>query len=339
MGNNDKNHDDGPDNLKGETRRDFIKKAGMVAASGVALTSLATSAGVSLASPLDKNANLPPEDKPLKGRTALISGAARGIGLAMAVRLAQDGANIAMLDIASPYALSDIISYPLSSKQDLEQAVNLVKQQGVKAIPLIADVRDRAQMLSATNRAAQILGGIDIVIANAGISNGTGFENESDKIFKGIMDVNVAGVANTIHPAVPYLEKSKFGGKVIAISSVAGRRGVSQLASYSASKWAVIGLVKSLALDLGDKNITVNAIAPTAVKTVMWHGEKSSDAMKNLSNAAMELFVKSYHSLPTGSIHPEEIANAAAFLVSDNARYISGTTLDVNAGWSGQMTG
>ncbi len=338
MNNNDDNHDDESCNSEKASRRDFIKKAGIVAASGVALASLPTS-GISLASPSDENANSSSKDKPLKGRTALISGAARGIGLAMAVKLAQDGANIAMLDIASPNALSDIISYPLSSRQDLEQAVALVKQQGVNAIPLIADVRDRAQMLAATNKAAQTLGSIDIVIANAGISNGAGFENESNKIFKGIMEVNVAGVANTIHPAIPYLEKSKFGGKVIAISSVAGRRGVSQLASYSASKWAVIGLVKSLALDLGSSNITVNAIAPTAVKTIMWHGEKSSDAMKNLSNAAMELFVKSYHSLPTGSIHPEEIANAAAFLASDNARYISGTTLDVNAGWSGQMTG
>ena len=317
------------------SRRDFIKKAGMVAAGGVAL---ASGAGAALASTENPEAQAP-KDKPLKGRTALITGAARGIGLAMAVKLAQDGANIAMLDIADPDAMKNTISYPLSSKNDLEQAVALVKQQGTKAIPLIADVRNRAQMLEATNHTAQTFGGLDIVIANAGISNGVGFERENEDIFNEVMNVNVTGVANTVHPAIPYLKQSKHGGRVIAISSVAGRRGVAELASYSASKWAVVGLMKSLALDLGHYNITANAIAPTAVKTIMWHGEDTSDTMRKLTNSAMETFVKSYHSLPTGSIHPEEIANAAAFLASDSAKYISGITLDVNAGWSAQMTG
>tara|TARA_R110001592_G_scaffold20926_17_gene84725 strand:+ start:3037 stop:4029 length:993 start_codon:yes stop_codon:yes gene_type:complete len=326
---NNKPKDDADD----ASRRDFIKKAGLVTASGVALASLPGVVRAAEGSEGDTT------DKPLKGRTALITGAARGIGLAMAMKLAQQGANIALLDIASPNALQGIISYPLSSRQDLEQATALVKKQGVGAIPLIADVRNRAQMLESINNAVQTFGGLDIVIANAGISNGAGFENENETIFKEIMNVNVAGVANTVHPAIAHLKKSKYGGRVIAISSVAGRRGVAELASYSASKWAVIGLMKSLSLDLGRYKITANAIAPTAVKTVMWQGEDTDNPIKNISNTAMDLLVKSYHSLPTGSIHPEEIANAAAFLASDNAHYISGITLDVNAGWSGQMTG
>ncbi len=328
------NNDDSNDDTDKASRRDFIKKAGMVAAGGVAMPSMP---GAAMATSTDAKTT-ENSHNPLKGRTALITGAARGIGLAMALKLAQDGANIALLDIASPDALKGIISYPLSSKTDLEQAVALVKKQGVNAIPLIADVRNRGQMHEAINTAAQTFGGSDIVIANAGISNGVGFENENETIFQEILNVNVTGVANTVHPAIPYLKKSK-GGRVIAISSVAGRRGIAELASYSASKWAVIGLMKSLALDLGRYNITANAIAPTAVKTVMWHGEDSMNPIKNLSNSAMEMFVKSYHSIKTGSVHPSEIANAAAFLASDNAKLISGITLDVNAGWSAQMTG
>lgn len=329
------NNDDSNDNTDKASRRDFIKKAGIVAAGGVAMASMP---GAAMATSADAKTT---EDnhKLLEGRTALITGAARGIGLAMALKLAQNGANIALLDIANPDALKRVISYRLSSKKDLEQATALVKQQGVNAIPLIADVRNRGQMQEAINTAAQTFGSLDIIIANAGISNGVGFENENETIFQEIMNVNVTGVANTVHPAIPYLKKSKSGGRVIAISSVAGRRGIAELASYSASKWAVIGLMKSLALDLGPYNITANAIAPTAVKTVMWHGEDSMNPIKNLSNSAMEMFVKSYHALKTGSIHPSEIANAAAFLASDNAKLISGITLDVNAGWSAQMTG
>ena len=182
-------------------------------------------------------------------------------------------------------------------------------------------------------------GHIDIVVANAGVSNGGAFEDQNEQAFKDIMDVNVTGVANTVHATLPHLKNSTYGGRIVTISSVAGRRGVDVLAAYSASKWAVIGLTKSLALDLGRHNITVNSIAPTAIKTSMWHGNNPNSAIRGVQNSAMEEYVKAFHSLPTGSLSPDEIANAAAFLASDNAKYISGTTLDVNAGWSGQLTG
>ncbi|MGN7438624.1 MAG: SDR family NAD(P)-dependent oxidoreductase [Alcanivorax sp.] len=320
------------------SRRDFIKKAGMVAASGVAM---ATVPGVAhaTANQAEKSIVANMKTKPLNGRSVLITGAARGIGLAMALKMAEDGANIALLDIAAPNAMQGIVNYALSSKEDLDMAVSLVKAKGVKAVPLIADVRSRSQMNDAVKQAVKALGRLDIVVANAGISNGDGFEKETDRIFQEIMNVNVTGVANTAHAAIPYLKQNKKGGRIIAISSVAGRRGVSQLTSYSASKWAVIGLVKSLALDLGEHNITVNAIAPTAVQTVMWRGADNGEMINKIKNSAMDMLVRNYHALPTGSIHPDEIANAAAFLASDNAKYVSGITLDVNAGWSGQMTG
>lgn len=320
------------------TRRDFIKKAGMLAAGGVAMTAI-PAAAQNTVSQAEKNIVANMKTKPLNGRNALITGAARGIGLAMALRLAEDGANVALLDIANPNALKGIISYPLSSKEDLDNATSLVKQQGVKAVSVVADVRNRSQMQSAVKQAAGALGGLDIVIANAGISSGDGFERESNKTFQEIMNVNVTGVANTAHAAIPYLKESKKGGRIIGISSVAGRRGVAELASYSASKWAVVGLMKSLALDLGDDNITVNAIAPTAVQTVMWRGADKGEIINKIQNSAMDMLVRNYHALPTGSIHPKEIASAAAFLASDDAKYISGITLDVNAGWSAQITG
>ncbi len=309
------------------SKRDFLKKAGSVALGTAAI----------VASPAIANASGTTKQKPLAGQTALITGAARGIGAAIAVKLAQQGANIALIDIANPDALYKTITYTLASKDDLNKTAEEIISKGAKALPIIADVRNRNEMNKAVAKTVETFGGLDIVIANAAIAaGGKSLESEPEHVIKDIMDVNVSGVANIAAASAKHLKKSKQGGRLIAISSVSGRQGVGHIASYCASKWAVIGLMKSLSLELGPDNIRVNCIAPTGVKTTMLLGNYTEG---DWGSGAMDTAIRSYHSLPVGLLEPEDIANAAAFLASDEAKHISGITLDVNAGLSGKITG
>lgn len=311
-----------------QSKRDFIKKAGSLALGAAALGTTPVLAAVT---------NIPTKHRPLAGQTALITGAARGIGAAIALKLAEQGANIALLDIANPNALQDTISYKLASQDDLNKTTEKITATGAKSLPIIADVRDRAAMKKAVAQTVSTFGNLDIIVANAAIAPKTAlFEHEDQSVLKALMDVNVGGVANTAHASIPALKTAKNGGRFIAISSVSGRQGMSHIATYAASKWAVIGLIKSLSLELGPHNITANCIAPTGVKTTMLLGAYDE---KSWSASATDLMAREHHSLPIGLLEPEDIANAAAFLASNDAAHISGITLDVNAGWSGKLTG
>lgn len=310
-----------------KSKRDFLKKASGVALSAAAL---AASPSIATASPNQKT-------KPLSGQTALITGAARGIGAAIALKLAEQGANIVLVDIADPEALKATISYKLASQDDLNASTLAVKNTGATALPIIADVRRRKEMKNAVKQTIEKFGTLDIVVANAAIAGGgTSLDKESEKTLKDILDINVAGVANIAAASADALRQSKKGGRLIAISSISGRQGVSHIASYCASKWAVIGLMKSLSLELGPHNIRVNTIAPTGVKTTMLLGNYQENSW---SSSAIDNAIKQHHSLPVGLLEPKDIADAAAFLASDEAKHISGITLDVNAGLSGKITG
>lgn len=309
------------------SKRDFLKKAGNIALGAAAVT----------VAPSVLHASDKTSEKPLKGQTALITGAARGIGAAIARKLADLGANITLVDIANPDALAGTITYKLASQTDLNKTTESVLARGVQALPIVADVRSRTAMKNAVEQTIKTFGNLDIVIANAAIAGGgTTLDAENEAVLKDIMDVNVCGVANIAVASTPYLKQSKQGGRLIAISSISGRQGVSHIASYCASKWAVIGLIKSLSLELGSSNIRVNAIAPSGVKTTMLLGNYSENSW---TGNAMDATLRQHHSLPVGLLDPEDIADAAAFLASDQAKHITGITLDVNAGLSGKITG
>lgn len=312
------------------TRRDFIRNAGSLALGGAIMT--AAPAFASSLSPNEKHT------KPLEGKAALITGGARGIGRAIALRYAQEGANIAIIDIANPNGLS-AIKYKLASNEDLQKTAADIQKLGVKALPIIADVRDLNAMNKAVYETNEAFGRIDIVVANAGVAGTARFENQPPDMMQQIMDVNVIGVANTIMPAVDYLRKSPDGGRIIAISSISGRRGIAGTAAYNASKWAVTGMIKTLALELGHMSITANCIAPTAVRTMMMTNAAGGSNAEAVNIGAINAIMEEFHALPVGMLEPEEIANAAAFLAGNQARYISGMTLDVNAGISGEITG
>lgn len=315
------------------SRRDFIKNAGSVALGGAAMLSAPALASSLSSAPQDSTPK-----KPLAGKTALITGAARGIGRAIALRYAQDGANVALLDIADPRGLS-AIKYPLGSSEELNETAQKAKELGVNVLPIVADVRDLNTMKKAIFNAYDKLGSLDIIVANAGVAATQRFEDQSAEMMQQIMDVNIIGVANTIIPAIPHLGKSPEGGRIIAISSISGRRGIAGTAAYNASKWAVTGMIKTLALELGPMSITANCIAPTAVRTTLLTNAVTGSATEEANAGTLNAIMEEFHSLPVGMLEPEEIANAAAFLAGDQARYVSGMTLDVNAGISGEITG
>jgi len=268
-------------------------------------------------------------DGPLKGKVALITGAARGQGRAHAVRLASEGADIIGIDICAPIAS---VPYPLATADDLAATVKLVEDTGARIVAKEADVRDRASLSDAVQAGVDELGRLDIVIANAGIAP----MQSGDDGWRDVIDVNLTGVYNTIKAAIPTLVKQGAGGSIVLISSAAGLAGVGSpdagSVGYAAAKHGVVGLMRVYANLLAKQNIRVNSIHPTGVETPMidndftrgWLAKMAaeSDSPGSMGNA-----------LPVEVLQPEDIANAVAWLVSDQARYITGVTLPVDAGF------
>ena len=265
----------------------------------------------------------------LKGKVALITGAARGQGRAHAVRLASEGADIIGVDICAPIAS---VPYPLATADDLAATVKLVEDTGARMVAKEADVRDRASLSEAVQAGVDELGRLDIVIANAGIAP----MQSGDDGWRDVIDVNLTGVYNTIKAAIPTLVKQGAGGSIVLISSAAGLAGVGSpdagSVGYAAAKHGVVGLMRVYANLLAKQNIRVNSIHPTGVETPMidndftrgWLAKMAaeSDSPGSMGNA-----------LPVEVLQPEDIANAVAWLVSDQARYITGVPLPVDAGF------
>jgi NAD(P)-dependent dehydrogenase (short-subunit alcohol dehydrogenase family) len=270
----------------------------------------------------------------LSGKTALITGAARGIGRAIAVAFARSGADVAALDIANPDAYRDILGYPLGSQEELDETVGLVEAEGRRAIGLRADVADKRAVQDAVAHTLGRLGRLDIVVANAGVGGGGRLQDVSTSHFKTVLDINLTGAANTIQAAIPHMIE-RNSGRIIAVTSIAGRMGSAGQSDYAASKWGLVGLVKSAAVDLGPHNITVNAIAPTAVRTGIF-----GELLDNPEFAAgLETVLRHGHTLPVGMLEPDDMTGAAVFLASPAAQYISGAVLDVAAGYNAHYTG
>ena len=305
-----------------EGRRNFL------VGSGLGLAALATTASA-------QNSDNAEEVSPkiLKDQVALVTGAARGIGKAIAVALAEAGANIVALDIAKDI---DGHGVKLSRPDDLKATVTELEELGVKATSIQADIRDLKAMQAAVQTCVNKFGMIDILIANAGIAGDQPFLKNEDADYSRhwglIADVNIKGTANTLRAVLPQLAKQR-SGRVVMTSSTFGRHGNAANPAYVSSKWATTGLMKAAALEMGPHNVTVNAIAPTGVQTGLTGG-LSGDELA----AANKFFKESYHALPVGILQPEDIAGAAVFLASPWAARISGSTIDVAAGANARYT-
>jgi SDR family mycofactocin-dependent oxidoreductase len=281
----------------------------------------------------------------LNGKVALITGAARGIGRATALTLAREGADIFALDIADPDALKDTLGYPLATPQDLQETQRLVRETGRRCLTMQADVRNMAQVRQAVERAIAQLGKVDILVANAGILPRVPLVEVTDELWANTIGVNLTGVGNAIRVVTPHMIERK-SGRIVAVASVHGRMGAAPFHVYTASKWGVIGLVKSVALELAEHMITVNAVSPGFTRTGMTQNPEVYGRLRpDVSNPRAEDVVpviiasqKEQNLLPVGLLEPEDIANGVLYLVSDAARYVTGVTLDITAGENAHYT-
>lgn len=266
----------------------------------------------------------------LKGKVAFITGAARGQGRAHAVRLARDGADIVALDICADI---DTMDYPNATPADLEETVKLVEDQGRRIVARQADVRDADAVDAVLREGVDEFGCLDIVVANAGIVRLTNGSNPR-QIFRDIIDVNLIGVWNTVQSAIPTMIEGGRGGSIVITSSSAGLRGtgtdVTGGQAYTAAKRGLVGLMQVWANQLGQHSIRVNTIHPTGVAT----GMVMNDTMAKLFEANDAALAAMQNVLPIPILQPEDIAGAVAWLVSDEAKFITGTAWPLDAGFA-----
>jgi (+)-trans-carveol dehydrogenase len=270
----------------------------------------------------------------LEGKVAFITGAARGQGRSHALRLAEDGADIIAVDLCATVPGTP---YPGATAEDLDETVRLVEALGRRIVAEQADVRDLPALEKALGTGVETLGRLDIVCANAGI---TVDPHTADAISEESWDttvaINLSGVWRTCRAAIPHLKATGAGGSIVLTASVAGTRGYPHVGEYVAAKHGVLGLMKTLANELGPYGIRVNAVSPTQVNTQMIH----HDAYYRLFNPGhpdptREDFAAASqwgHALAVPWVEPRDVSNAIAFLVSEQARFITGADLPIDAG-------
>ncbi|WP_328396028.1 mycofactocin-coupled SDR family oxidoreductase [Nocardia sp. NBC_00416] len=268
----------------------------------------------------------------VSGKVALVTGAARGIGRAQAIRLAEEGADIIAVDICGPV---ETVITPPAGPDDLAQTVRAVERTGAGIVAVTADVRDGAALREATAAGAARFGGLDIVCATAGITSSARAVDLTEEQWRTMLDVNLTGVWQTCKAATPLLI-ARGGGSMILTSSIAGLRGLVGVAHYTAAKHGVVGLMRSLAKELAPQHIRVNTVHPTNVDTPMIQNDMVRRSFRpdreNPTRAEFAEAAKTMNLLDIPWVEPVDIANAALFLASDEARYITGAALPVDAG-------
>ena len=270
------------------------------------------------------------------GKVALVTGAARGQGRAEAVRLAEEGADIIAVDICEPV---ETIPYEAATLDDLEETAALVRKYGRWIVTVKADVRDFAALRAAVDQGTAELGRLDIVVANAGVMGSLVKAWElTEEDWQTTIDVNLTGVWHTIKATVPYLIRQGTGGSVILTSSMAGLKGVSNTANYTAAKHGLVGLSRTLAKDAGEYNIRVNTVHPGSIPTkLLLHDMVYKLFRPELEAPGLDDCVDIFGTLsmlPDAFQQPEDVANAVLFLASDLSRMTTGTTLTVDGGAS-----
>ena len=270
----------------------------------------------------------------LDGRIALVTGAARGQGRSHAVRLAGEGADVIAVDALTtpPW-----MTYEQANADDLAETVRLVEARGRRVYAERTDVRDFAGLDAAVGAGVSRLGGLDLVCANAGIFPPGGLTWEIDtEQWRDVIDVNLTGVFHTVKAAVPHLLRRGPGGSIVLTSSGAALVSGSHYADYSAAKAALLSLTRTLAYELAPHFIRVNAICPTSVDTAMIHNEALYRMLRpDLDRPGREDVAKEFQTknlLPIPWVQPEDISNAIVWLASEQARYVTGVTLPVDAG-------
>jgi SDR family mycofactocin-dependent oxidoreductase len=269
----------------------------------------------------------------VEGKVAFITGAARGQGRSHAVRLAQEGADIIAVDLCGP--LPTVDKYPPATRADLDQTVAEVEKLDRRIVARVADVREFGALKAAVDEGVSELGGLDIAVANAGIASfGSAFDI-TEEMWREMLDVNLTGVWNTARAAVPHLI-SRGGGSLMFTSSIGGLKGIANVGHYVSTKHGIVGLMRTMANELAPQRIRVNTIHPTNVNTDMIQNPGTyqlfaPDDPEPTQEKALPGFL-SLNAMEVPWVEPIDISNAVLFLGSDEARYITGVTLPVDAG-------
>lgn len=269
----------------------------------------------------------------LDGKVAFISGGARGQGRSHALRLAREGADIVMFDIAEQITS---VPYPMGTEEDLAQTAAEVEALGRRIVARKADVRDQTAVEKVLGEGLEKLGRVDIVLANAGIMPVVGPTSTDVSSWHDAIDVMLTGVLYTVEAAIPAMVEQNTGGSIVITSSAAGLKGTSRslrtktygLLGYTAAKHGVIGLMRAYANALASYNIRVNTVHPTGVNTPM----VANEAFLGSADQFPELFEAMSNALPVPLIEPSDVSEAIAWLVSDGARYVTGAVIPVDAG-------
>ncbi|WP_280508247.1 mycofactocin-coupled SDR family oxidoreductase [Nocardia flavorosea] len=269
----------------------------------------------------------------LDGKVAFITGAGRGQGRSHAVRFAREGADIIAVDTT---AEAKSVPYSLATAEDLAETARLVEAEGRRILARDADVRDLATLTTAVEEGVKALGRLDIVVANAGISSPAPTLGMSEDTWQEMIDINLTGVWKSLKASVPHIVESGHGGSVVITSSVAAMVAQENIAHYAAAKAGLVSLMKVLAKELAPQSIRVNTVHPGTVGTDMVYNESTyrlfRPDLENPERADFEAVAGTMNRLPVTALEPEDITNTVLFLVSDAAKYITGTTHVVDAG-------
>ena len=270
----------------------------------------------------------------MEGKVAFVTGAARGQGRSHAVRLAREGADIIAVDICRGFDASPADG---ATFEDLDVTAEMVKDAGGRVITAEVDVRDFDTLRATVDDGVEQMGRLDVIVANAGIGTTAGKLHKADEaVWQEMIDVNLSGVWKSVKAGVPHILNGGRGGSIVLTSSVAGAKAYSHTGHYVAAKHGVIGLMRSFAVELGQHMVRVNAVLPTHVNTPLLMNEATYRAFRpELETPGPDDLApvcQSFHVLPIPWVTPDDISNAVLFLASDEARYVTGVALPVDAG-------
>jgi NAD(P)-dependent dehydrogenase (short-subunit alcohol dehydrogenase family) len=332
-------------------RRGFLKTAA-AAASLAAMTGAAAAQTRSDTDPRELNGQPVPEPAPeqsagpirpgrgtmLTDKIAVITGAARGLGRAIAVEMAANGADVIAVDIVGP--VSSASNAVPARPEELEETVRQIKAYGRRSEGIKADIRDIVALRAIADQVEKTYGKIDIVVANAAIQRWIPLLEMEDADWRDVIDNNLNGTANTVRAFAPKMVARKKG-RFILLSSMQGKHGTKDASSYSASKWGILGLMKSAAMELGEHNITVNALIPGLVDTALTRYDKrlsetigETGRPKDDHPSPQKAWDIRAPTVPlkVGWLQPDDISPAAVFLASDAANMVTGAEYEVTGG-------
>jgi SDR family mycofactocin-dependent oxidoreductase len=269
----------------------------------------------------------------VEGKVAFITGAARGQGRSHALRLAKEGADIIALDLEDQVGS---VPYRMSTPGDMAQTVKEIEALDRRIVATQADVRDYDALKKALDSGVAELGHVDIVSANAGIFSFAPAVDLTESQWQDVIDINLTGVWHTCKAVIPHLIEQGTGGSIILTSSVAGLKGSANTGHYAASKHGVVGLMRTLAVELAPHFIRVNSVHPTSVDTPMIQNDQLYQLFRpdldHPTRGDAYDALASVNTLRIPWVDSVDISNAVLFLASDEARYITGVTLPIDAG-------